>query len=301
MDGVYIGPWSEDDNVALDKALDETDALTSQFRPQQGPPTADPFRISIVARGDSGPIGIATAYESRWHPRRLWVSVEVASPYRRQGVGSALLDAVRTASDGRPLRGKIVAGGAAAGFGAAHSFRVIQRSRTVRLERPLSPTPQMPVECNAAPDLVAAAMFDFYLRTHAWDPPGNISVDDVLTVHVADAASALMVRDGTGIVLAAACLYDEEDGFELSGGATGAAGTLARSAVGALLDAATSHAAAQSRPLLVEVDDANTELVAETAARHATPIDEILIIVDDSGAPAEPLADVPSVTATLEI
>ena len=159
----------------------------------------------------------------------------------------------------------------------------------------------MVVEFNAAPDLMASALFDIYLRTHAWDPPGNIGVDDVLAVHVADAAFALMVQDATGVVLAAACLYDEGDGLELSGGATSAAGPLARPAVGALLDAAITHAATQARPLRVEVDDANTELVAETAARHAIAIDEVHIVVDDSRAPDEPVGDVPSLTATLEI
>ena len=289
MDGLQIGPWREEDRLALDKVLDETDALTGQLRPQQGLPTAGPFRISFVARDDSGPVGVATAFESRWHPRRLWVSVEVASSHRRLGVGSALLEAVRDASGGRPLRGKVFAGGAAAGFAAAHGFRVIQRSRTVQLDRPQGPTPGMSVEIDAAPDAVAAALLDVYVRTHEWDPPGDIDVDDVLAVHVTDAAVTLLVRDATGVGLAAAGLYDEEDGLELSGGATTAAGTLARPAVGALLDAAAAHAATQGRPLLVEVDDANTELVAEATARHALPLDEVhIVVVDDRPASGPP-------------
>ena len=283
MDGPHIGPWRGEDAGALDKVLDATDALAGQFRPQQGPPTADPFRISVVARDDSGPFGIATAFESRWHPKRLWVSVEVAATCRRQGVGSALLGAVRTASGGRPLRAKVFAGSSAAGFAAARGFRIIQRSRTVRLDPPRVPTSGMPVEIDAAPDAVAAALLDIYVRTHAWDPPGDIDVDDVLAVHVTEAAVTLMVRDTTGVVLAAAGLYDEDDVLELSGGATTAAGTLARPAVGALLDTAAAHAATHGRPLLVEVDDANSELVAETAARHATPVDEVHIVVDGHG------------------
>ena len=282
MDGLHIGPWREGDGVALDKVLVQTDVLTGQFRPQQGLSTADPFRISLVARNDSGPVGVATAFESRWHPHRLWVSVEIAPSHRRQGVGSALVGAVRASSGGRPLRAKVFAGGAAAAFAAAHGFRVIQRSRTVRLDRPPPSPPAMPVEFNPAPDAVAAALLDVYLRTHAWDPPGDIDVDDVLAVHVAEAAVTLMVRDpATGVVLAAAGLYDEDDGRELSGGATTAAGTLARPAVGALLDAAAAQAAAQSLPLLVEVDDANTELVAETTVRGAVSLDEVHIVVDD--------------------
>jgi GNAT superfamily N-acetyltransferase len=281
VDGLHIDPWREDDGVALDKVLEETDVLTGQFRPQQGLPAAAPFRITFVARDDSGPVGVATAFESRWHPQRLWVSVEVASSHRRRGVGSALLGAVRAASGGRPLRAKVFAGGAAAGFAAAHGFRVIQRSRTVRFDPPQVPTPGMSVEIDAAPEAVAAALLDIYVRTHAWDPPGDIDVDDVLAVHVADAAVTLMVRDAPGVALAAAGVYDEEDGLGLSGGATAAAGTLARPAVGAFLDAAAAYAASQGRPLFVEVDDANTELVAETAARHATPVDEVHIVVDD--------------------
>ena len=286
MDGVHIGPWRKDDAVALDKVLGETDALTSQFRPQQGPPTTDPIRISIVAREGSGPVGVATVCESRWHPRRLWVSVEVASRHRRRRIGSALLEALRAASGGRPLRGKVFADGPAAGFAAAHGFQVIQRSRTVRLDPSLPPTPQMAVDFDAEAQAVAAALLDVYLRTHEWDPPGDVSVGDVLAVHVSEAAVTLMVRDAAGVVLAAAGLYDEKEGLELSGGATSAAGSLARPAVGALLDAAVAHAAAHGRPLLVEADDANTELVAETAARHATPVDEVHIVVDDDPPPA---------------
>ena len=285
MNGVHIGPWQGDDGVALDKVLGETDALTSQFRQQHGPPAADPFRTSVVARNDSGPVGVATAFSSRWHPRRLWVSVEVSPRHRRRGIGSELLEGVRAVSRQRPLRGKVFAGSAAAGFAAAHDFRVIQRSRTVRIDRPLPLTPQLPVEFDAAPDAVAAALFDVYLRTHGWDPPGDIGVDDVLAVHVAEAAVTLMVRDAAGAVLAAAGLYDEVDGLELSGGATGTAGPLARPAVGALLDAAAAHAVARKRPLLVEVDDANTELVAETTARQAAAVDEVHIVVDDAKPP----------------
>jgi hypothetical protein len=107
VDGVQIGSWRENDGPALDKVLDETDALTGQFRPQRGPPTADPFRISFVARDESGPVGLATAFESRWHPQRLWVSVEVASSHRHRGVGSAMLVAIRAASGGKPLRAKV--------------------------------------------------------------------------------------------------------------------------------------------------------------------------------------------------
>lgn len=282
MDGLHIGPWRAEDRAALDKVLDEADVLTGQFRPQQGPPTEDHFRISLVAKDDSGPVGLATSFESRWHPRRLWVSVEVAPPQRRRGVGSALLGAVRAASGGRPLRAKVFAGSAAAGFAAARGFRVIQRSRTVRLDRALPSTAGLPVGIDPPPRTLAAALLDVYVRNHSWDPPGGIDVDDVLAAHVADAAVTFLVCDPTtGAALAAAGLYEEDDGLELSGGATTVAGPLGRPAVGALLDAAATHAAVEGRPLLVEVDDANTELVAETNARHAVPLDEVHIVVDD--------------------
>jgi hypothetical protein len=66
----------------------------------------------------------------------------------------------------------------------------------------------MSVEIDAAPDAVAAALLDIYVRSHAWDPPGDIDVGDVLASHVAEAAVTPMVRDATGVVLAAAALYD---------------------------------------------------------------------------------------------
>lgn len=139
----------------------------------------------------------------------------------------------------------------------------------------------MSVEIDAAPEAVAAALLDIYVRTHAWDPPGDIDVGDVLAVHLTEAAVTLMVRDTTGVVLAAAGLYDEDGALELSGGATTAAGTLARPAVGALLDTAAAHAATRGLPLLVEVDDANPELVTETTVRGAIPLDEVHVVVAD--------------------
>ncbi|MGH9042599.1 MAG: hypothetical protein ACRDZ3_20485 [Acidimicrobiia bacterium] len=108
-------------------------------------------------------------------------------------MGTALLQAASDCirQDGRPLRGKVFAGSPGACFAEARGFGVLQRSRTFRL-RPspdITPPGGFVIDEEAAPDAVAEAFLAFYVRNHAWDPPGDLSVADVRASHVADAVA----------------------------------------------------------------------------------------------------------------
>lgn len=48
---------------------------------------------------------------------------------------------------------------------------------------------------DAAPtsDRAAAAFRDFYVRSHEWDPPGDMSAADICRTHVDEATAAALV------------------------------------------------------------------------------------------------------------
>ncbi|MCA1846699.1 MAG: GNAT family N-acetyltransferase [Actinobacteria bacterium] len=140
-------------------------------------------------RSTGGPVGGVVAFVPRWHAQRVWVSVEVAAGHRRQGIGTALLEAVRERcrSDGRPLRGKVFAGSAAAAFATAQGFKLIQRSRIFRLDKGDVDGPgHLVIDRPAAP---AAALVDAVPR------PVLVEADDSAPTMLA----ALAAREATVI------------------------------------------------------------------------------------------------------
>jgi GNAT superfamily N-acetyltransferase len=275
-----IVEWDQRHRQRLDDVLGPPDALTAQARSLRGPAVDGPqWRFTLVAEHDGDPVGAAVAFAPRWHGQRLWVSVEVAPPARRQGIGTALLEAVRERcrSDGRPLRGKVFAATAGGAFAAARGFTVLQRSRTFRLgSTAAAGQGDLTVELGAD---IAAAYRDFYVSSHGWDPPGPMTDADVVRTHIAEAALTILVRSPDGHVLAAGCVYDDDgdDGEPgervLSGGPTDPADPRNRAACEALLDAVP-------KPLLVEVDDSVPHLVAALAGRAAIMLDEVHIVGD---------------------
>jgi GNAT superfamily N-acetyltransferase len=285
VSAVRIVPWQPTHQISLVEMLDVPDDLTRQFRDLHGPDVAGPhWRRTLVAETGSRAVGAATVFASRWHPTRLWLGLEVAPAQRRCGIGTALLEAARDLADrgGRPLRAKVFANSPGALFAAAEGFHLLQRSRTFRLRQDGTPAmtdPRFRVDTSAPPDVVAEAFLALYLRIHGWDPPGEISADDVRTAHVDPAAAMLLVRAADGSVGAVGCLYDEPDGLLLSGGATSGA-KQADAAAGALLDAAAAQAITLGRELLVEADDAAAEMVDQLDGRGAIVVDEVHVVAE---------------------
>jgi GNAT superfamily N-acetyltransferase len=283
---VRIVSWRPGHRAALEEILATRDELSGQVRDRHGADADGPhLSRTVVAETDDGPVGVATVFATRWHPERLWVGVEVAPACRGRGVGAALvLAAKETArSAGRPLRAKVFAGSPGARFAEAHGFRVLQRSRTFRLRPPpavAGEDPAFGVDTDAAPEAVASAFLQYYVRTHAWDHPGEIGAVDVRRSHVDDAVATLLVRDADVSVLAVGCLYDETDGLLLSGGAT-RDDPCAGPATRALLEASAALARNLGQEdLLVEADDAASEVVDELDARGGMVVDEVHVVAE---------------------
>ena len=273
--------WRADHRAVLDEILETPDDLTRQVRDLHGVDVGgEHWRRTVVAEADGRPVGVATVYASRWHPARLWLGVEVAPAERRCGVGTTLFTAAKDAAHfaGVPLRGKVFADSPGAFFAGAMGLRLLQRSRTFRLPEPIAGDDSgFLIDAGAAPDAVASAFLQFYIRTHTWDPPGDIQIPDVRRSHVDEAAATLLVGEPGGAVLAVGCLYDEPDGLLLSGGATGD-DDRSGPAAGTLLEASAALAEKLGRDLLVEADDAAPELIDALGARGGIVLDEVHIV-----------------------
>jgi GNAT superfamily N-acetyltransferase len=285
VDDLQITPWRSEHAPVLEAVLGPSDELARQMREVHGPDAVGArWRRTLVAELDGEPIGVVTVFSPRWHAERLWGGVEVGPAHRRCGVGTVLLRAARELSirDGRPLRGKVFAGSIGARFADAHGFRVLQRSRTFRLSGPAPRATAADLRIDAAPtsDRLAAAFRDFYVRSHEWDPAGDMSAADIRRTHVDEATAAMLVLNREGTVLAAGCIYNEDGDLLLSGGPTAADHDQARSATGALIDAARAYASGQGRPLLVEADDSPPQVVAELQLRGAGVLDEVHIVAE---------------------
>jgi hypothetical protein len=107
-----------------------------------------------------------------------------------------------------------------------------------------------------------------------------MSAADIRRTHVDEATAAMLVLNREGTVLAAGCIYNEDGDLLLSGGPTAADHDQARSATGALIDAARAYASRQGRPLLVEADDSPPQVVAELQLRGAGVLDEVHIVAE---------------------
>ena len=129
------------------------------------------------------------------------------------------------------------------------------------------------VDMPAPPRWAAGAFREFYLSSHGWDPPGLISIDDILTTHVNEAATTIVVRSPAGEPLAVGCLYEDDGELTLSGGPTDPTDPRADSAIATLLDAAP-------RPLLVEVDDSVPAQRHAVDHRRAVLVDEVHIVAE---------------------
>jgi hypothetical protein len=89
--------------------------------------------------------------------------------------------------------------------------------------------------------------------------------------------ATLLVRDTDESVLAVGCLYDETDGLLLSGGAT-RDDPRAGPATRALLEASAALARNLGHDLLVEADDAASEVVDELGARGGIVVGEVHVV-----------------------
>lgn len=222
MSGVHSGPglrpWRDGDDLRLLEVWPDPETpQAAAFRAALRPDGDAPWSRTLVAEDSGVPVAAGTVYESALHPERLWAYVEVAPDRRGEGLGSALLERLRTEAAGSPsgvqaLRTKAAPGSAGERFARAAGLGPVQDSRVVRVQAgalPLRPLREHPdgTPAQAVEDLATGsveltrALWDFYRSVHAWDEPADLPVGRVNRLFLSDAAhafGALVLRNGVG-------------------------------------------------------------------------------------------------------
>jgi GNAT superfamily N-acetyltransferase len=176
---VRVRPFASTDADATAAILDATYAgdpwLRSLREGSHGLPVERPElrRSSLVAEIDGVVVAVGTISDGHRHPRRSWIGIDVAPAARRRGIGTALLDELRSLSE-RPLcaRGRL-ADTAAVGFLGRHRFGLLDRSWGGRFD-PATIIERLPDPAvGREPTLdEAAAFFErWYGAMHPFDPP----------------------------------------------------------------------------------------------------------------------------------
>ena len=192
-----IRPWQEGDDLAL---LEIWNSARNEVEERQrglfGPDTDGPFSRTLVVTASGVPIAAGSVVASTLHPTRLWSYIEVAADHHRQGIGTALMDALREVA-------------AANGQTTALRVKLIQRSRMVRVEPGAIPPVSLREdadgnETQAIEDLatgsveLTAALWEFYRRSHQWDVPAEVGMGTVNRYFLSDevrAFGAVVLRD----------------------------------------------------------------------------------------------------------
>jgi GNAT superfamily N-acetyltransferase len=103
---------------------DDLDAIRDWATGDHPSDQESPYRRSVVALEGTEVVGVASSHESRIHPTRLWLSVDVREGHRRRGLGTAVVRALT--SDGRPYTLKLFTSDEALAFATSLGARVIQ-------------------------------------------------------------------------------------------------------------------------------------------------------------------------------
>lgn len=152
------------------------------------------LRRTLVAEQAGVLLGAGTLFESRIHPLRLSLVINVAEGWRRRGVGSALWAALAQLGDGRPWQIKLTRRDPAGwAFAERRGFRPIITTLTALLDPQASDTrawldtlPSAPagvvLEPIAAPspaqtDALARCHAAVYRATHTWSPPAELDLE----------------------------------------------------------------------------------------------------------------------------
>ena len=209
-----VRPWQEGDDLAL---LEIWNSARNEVEERQrglfGPDTDAPFSRTLVVTASGVPIAAGSVVASTLHPTRLWSYIEVAADHRRQGIGTALMDALRevAAANGQTtaLRVKLSPFSDGEEFAQATGMKLIQRSRMVRVEPGAIPPVSLREdadgnETQAIEDLatgsveLTAALWNFYRRAHEWDVPAEVGMGTVNRYFLSDevrAFGAVVLRD----------------------------------------------------------------------------------------------------------
>lgn len=209
-------PWQEGDDLELLQIWPDAESTSgATFRASLGVDSDEaPWKRTLVVEHQGIPIGAGTIYETSLHTQHLWSYVEIAPDHRRQGVGTELLRRLRELAQHSPsgvtsLRSKVDLGSVAADFALETGFTKIQRSKVVRVEAGSVPSLALhetedgrikqSIEDIATGSVeLTQRLWEFYQRSHQWDPPADISLGRINRLFLSDEAEAfgaIVLRD----------------------------------------------------------------------------------------------------------
>jgi GNAT superfamily N-acetyltransferase len=270
-------PFEERDTAAVDALLDSSwphDPALREISAIHGEDLDNDgrWRRTLVSVSSGEIVGAGTLLGSARHPARYFVVVLVAAEYRRRGIGSALLTALTSLGDGRPLLARVrETDGTGVGFLRSRGFGLLMRSR-VGVVDPDDPrvgawaagAGGAEIDSDLSPYELAVAHEEAYTADHAsWSPTTERPVDESLRLFCGDSwlpQTARIVRS-QGRIAAVAGLHGpplasvDDELFLIAGSATGDDVAL-RAVVGAELELARSLGARVS----IEADEANPSL-----------------------------------------
>lgn len=273
---------------------------------------AEPFRRCLVAVDETGEIiGVVSAIRPPAHPLRLELVGTIAAEHRREGIASALLDAIRRECPGEILRPRIRPDDFAARlFLATRGFTPLMRNRILAVD----PTdPAVVAWCDSVPvpadydletdGLDSARVLDLchaiYARGHQWNQPAEFSEEfrrDAFFGGTDRLPEPLIVAtvDGQPVGIAYGQCEDGNDGemFLMPSGVLGDDRPGAVEATAAMIAYCLTWARSRTRTVIFEVDDAEEHVAAVVAALPSRLIEELLHF---ELLPAEPtVSDLPS-------
>lgn len=209
-------PWQKGDDLELLQIWPDAESTSgATFRASLGVDSDEaPWKRTLVVEHQGIPIGAGTIYETSLHTQHLWSYVEIAPDHRRQGVGTELLRRLRELAQHSPsgvtsLRSKVDLGSVAADFALETGFTKIQRSKVVRVEAGSVPSLALHEtedgRINQSIEDIATGsveltqrLWEFYQRSHHWDPPADISLGRINRLFLSDEAEAfgaIVLRD----------------------------------------------------------------------------------------------------------
>jgi GNAT superfamily N-acetyltransferase len=268
---VEVRPWRTEDEAALAAGRPGGEACDpilahDAIRPAHGQVGAgEPWLRSLTAEVDGRPVGAGAVWSAHWHPARLWVYVEVVPAWRRQGIGTALVGALRQLgeADGRPLRAKVRPGDPSGAFATAMGLGTVLIESTGRELDPaaLPAPPARVLAADLASTEIAGVFRRWYTAVHPTDPPGVLTDQDVRDAHLAEAAGAVIVRLDWGAPAGIGLVFDEGEEWVFSGGSVTPGDPQAMDLARDLILGAARLVPA-GRRLVLEVDDSMADVAA---------------------------------------
>lgn len=213
--------WQEGDDLRLLEIFtDPDDHQVQADRSMLQGPSEDPWLVSLVACDDEIPVGAGVCFQSKLHPDRCWIYVEVAKPLRGQGIGAELLRQLtelhaEAASAGRvpqalqaryavaPVRNE-----AAHALASRLGMGPIQTSKDIAVQPHAVPVPDFgstEIAPRHVTDIATGsvelmfALHAFYTRAHeSWSPSAMTAVraSQLFLSPESGAHGALVVRRG---------------------------------------------------------------------------------------------------------